>query len=163
MSAIIGIRSANPLDGGYIRAIYLECNRLGIYQPFAQPIMLEQVLHWIDSSLKNGIMLVAVDGENLSKVVGEVHAYPDEAGSSIFSNFSLVVDPDYLQQGVEKKLFEQFLIRLQQLGSVSQIEFVQEEKQEGNQWELFGFSMVNGAENKMIRVTANAIQTPSAN
>ncbi len=163
MSVTIGIRSANPLDGGYIRAIYLECNRSGIFQPFAQPIVLEQVLQWIDSSLENGIMLVAVDGENLSKVVGEVHAYPDEAGSSIFSNFSLVVDPDYLQQGVEKKLFEQFLLRLQQLGSISQVEFVQEEKQEDSQWELFGFSTVNGAEKKMIRVTRTAIQTPLAN
>jgi N-acetylglutamate synthase-like GNAT family acetyltransferase len=160
---MIGIRSANPLDGGYIRAIYLECNRSGIFQPFAQPIVLEQVLQWIDSSLENGIMLVAVDGENLSKVVGEVHAYPNEADSSIFSNFSLVVDPDYLQQGVEKKLFEQFLLRLQQLESISQVEFVQEEKQADSQWELFGFSTVNGAEMKMIRVTANAIQAPIAN
>jgi N-acetylglutamate synthase-like GNAT family acetyltransferase len=163
MSTTIGIRSANPLDGGYIRAIYLECNRSGIFQPFAQPIVLEQVLQWIDSSLENGIMLVAVDGENLSKVVGEVHAYPDEADSSVFSNFSLVVDPDYLQQGVEKKLFEQFLLRLQQLESISQVEFVQEKKQEDSQWELFGFSTVNGAEKKMIRVTTNAIQTPIAN
>jgi len=163
MATTIGIRSANPLDGGYIRAIYLECNRSGIFQPFAQPIVLEQVLQWIDSSLENGIMLVAVDGENLSKVVGEVHAYPDEADSSIFSNFSLVVDPDYLQHGVEKKLFEQFLLRLQQLESISQVEFVQEEKQEDSKWELFGFSTVNGAEKKMIRVTTNAIQTPIAN
>lgn len=163
MTTTIGIRSANPLDGGYIRAIYLECNRKGICQPFAKPIVLEQVLQWIDSSLENGIILVAVDGENLSKVVGEVHAYPDKAGSNIFSNFSLVVDPAYIQEGIEKKLFEQFLLRLEQLGSISQLEFVQEEKQDDNRWELFGFNTVNGVVNKMIRVIANAIQSPLAN
>lgn len=152
MTATIGIRSANPLDGGYIRAIYLECNRRGICQPFAKPIVLEQVLEWIDRSLENGIILVAVDGENLSKVVGEVHAYPDNPGSGIYSNFSLVVDPDYLQKGVEKKLFEQFLLRLQQLGSISQVEFIQEGEHDNPQWELLGFRQVNGVINKMIRV-----------
>lgn len=105
----LGIRSANPLDGGYIRDVLLQSAAQTGLRP--EQVGLEMVLQHLEIALEQGIALVAVDGINQGQVVGYAHWLPaghfwEKAGWPLRLVASASIPPEQVTVALEKALQE---------------------------------------------------------
>jgi putative acetyltransferase len=105
----ISIRKAEVEDYSQLISLYKEvATKSGGIIRIDDEINFDYVNMFIENSLKNGLSLVV---ETDSRIVAEIHAYTPEiyAFRHMLSDLTIVVHPDYQNQGIGKKLFRKFL------------------------------------------------------
>ena len=103
------IEKATFDDTGAIFSLYKATAEVPdgiIRQP--NEITIDYIAHFLDQSLKNGLILVA---KEKGKIVGEIHAYtpPIFAFQHLLTDLTIVVHPEHQGKGIGKKLFLDFL------------------------------------------------------
>jgi len=126
-----------------------------------EEINFDYINTFIENSLKKGLSLVA---EKDSKIVAEIHAYTPNifAFRHMLSDLTIVVDPDFQNQGIGKALFTEFLKIVQgEFRHILRIElYVREEnKPIVTFYESLGFINEGRQVNKILN-TSNDLETP---
>jgi putative acetyltransferase len=124
-------------------------------------INLNYVNGFIENSIKKGLSLVA---EKDSKIVAEIHAYTPEifAFRHMLSDLTIVVHPDYQNQGVGKKLFSKFLQIVQnEFTHILRVElYIREENKPIVEfYKSLGFINEGRQKNKILN-DVNELETP---
>ncbi len=105
----ISIRPAKVEDYSHLISLYKEvASKSGGIIRIDNEINFDYVNMFIENSMKKGLSLVA---EFDSRIVAEIHAYTPDiyAFRHMLSDLTIVVHPEYQNQGIGKKLFRRFL------------------------------------------------------
>lgn len=156
------IRKTNIRDYPILIDLYKEVARIsgGIIRTDSE-IDFDYINMFIENSLKKGLSLVA---EKDSEIVGEIHAYTPDilAFRHMLSDLTIVIHPDYQNQGIGKELFKEFLQIIQEeFKHILRIElYVREENTPIVRfYESLGFINEGRQENKILN-TSNELETP---
>ena len=158
----ISIRLAKVEDYSQLILLYKEvASKSGGIIRIDDEIDFDYVSMFIENSTKNGLSLVA---EIDSQIVAEIHAYTPEilAFRHMLSDLTIVVHPEFQNQGIGKKLFREFLnIVQEEFPHILRIElYVREENNPIVKfYESLGFINEGRQKNKILNA-ANKLETP---
>ena len=158
----IKIRHTKDQDYPELISLYRDVARIsgGIIRTDSE-IDFDYINMFIENSLKKGLSLAA---ERDSKIIGEIHAYTPDilAFRHMLSDLTIVIHPDYQNQGIGKKLFKKFLNTVQEeFKHILRVElYVREENTPiVSFYESLGFINEGRQKNKILN-TANELETP---
>ena len=158
----VHIRHTNLKDYPALINLYrLVANRSGGIIRIDREINFDYVNLFIENSMKKGLSLVA---EVDSSIEAEIHAYTPEiyAFRHMLSDLTIVVHPEYQNQGIGKKLFTEFLLIIQNdFPHILRIElYVREEnKPIVDFYKSLGFINEGRQQNKILNAR-NELETP---
>jgi len=158
----ISIRHATVQDYPRLITLYREvATKSGGIIRIDDEINFDYVNMFIENSLKSGISLVA---EKDTRILAEIHAYTPEiyAFRHMLSDLTIVVHPEFQNQGIGKILFSKFLRIVQKdFQHILRVElFVREENAPIVEfYKSLGFINEGGQKNKILNVS-NELETP---
>jgi putative acetyltransferase len=158
----ISIRHTGVEDYSQLISLYKEvAAKSGGIIRIDDEINFDYVNMFIENSLRNGLSLVAVVD---SRVVAEIHGYTPEiyAFRHMLSDLTIVVLPEFQNQGIGKKLFLKFLKTVQEeFQHILRVElYVREENKPIVEfYESLGFINEGRQKNKILN-RANELETP---
>lgn len=122
------IRTATVYDLNGIKSLYLRVaeNEGGIAR-LESEITDDYISGFLRKSLTKGIILVA---ESDNQIVGEIHAYSPgiQVFDHVFSELTIVVDPDFQGTGIGKKLFTTLLKKVEnEFPDIARVELIARE------------------------------------
>jgi ribosomal protein S18 acetylase RimI-like enzyme len=106
------IRTATQEDSGKIRNLYKEVARSdNNFFRTEEELSEDYISDFVNKSISKGLIIVAEDPNDESKLIGEVHGYRLglKGTSHVLANFNLVVHPDFQNKKLGKTLFTIFL------------------------------------------------------
>ena len=158
----ISIRRAVVEDYSQLICLYKEvASKSGGIIRIDDEINFDYVNMFIENSLRSGLSLVA---EVDSQIVAEIHAYTPEiyAFRHMLSDLTIVVHPEFQNQGLGKMLFSEFLRKVQEdFNHILRIElYVREENTPiVDFYKSLGF-INEGRQNNKILNASNELETP---
>ncbi len=158
----ISIRLTGAEDYSQLISLYKEvAAKSGGIIRIDDEINFDYVNMFIENSLRQGLSLVA---EVNSRIVAEIHAYTPGiyAFQHMLSDLTIVVHPEFQNQGIGKKLFSEFLRIVQEdFAHILRIElYVREENKPIVEfYESLGFINEGRQKNKILN-RANELETP---
>jgi adenylate kinase len=158
----IRIEETQLIDASTILNLYKDvAEQSGGIIRHTEEITGDYVEEFINKSLYRGVSLVAKNGDEL---IGEIHAYSPDiyAFQHLFTNMSLVIDPDYQGKGIGKRLLKEFLKTIEnRFTDILRVELFTREQNIKNVsfYEKMGFVNEGRQENKIF-ISENELETP---